>query len=103
MSALEYARLLMAKSRQDELVVEKLAGDPDVSDEVLGFHAQQAIEKLLKAVLTEGGIPFRRTHDLTELIDLLARESVQSSMFYVPGCGPEDLEPGTCSLKWSST
>ena len=34
------------------------------------FHAQQCIEKYLKARLIEAGIPFPRSHDLEELLDL---------------------------------
>ena len=45
--------------------------DPDTPDEVIGFHAQQAIEKMIKAVLSATGVAFRKTHDLTELIDLV--------------------------------
>jgi len=33
------------------------------------FHSQQCVEKYLKAFLTFYGIPFRKTHDLTELIN----------------------------------
>jgi HEPN domain-containing protein len=33
------------------------------------FHAQQLVEKYLKAYLTFYGKPFRKTHDLTELIN----------------------------------
>lgn len=36
------------------------------------FHAQQCAEKYLKARLQEAVIPFPKTHDLGELIDLLA-------------------------------
>ncbi|MGH8523004.1 MAG: HEPN domain-containing protein [Gammaproteobacteria bacterium] len=36
------------------------------------FHAQQVVEKALKAVLTIKRIDFRRTHDLEELANLLA-------------------------------
>lgn len=46
------------------------------SDEIIGFHAQQAVEKLLKALLSHRRIAFRRTHDLTELIDLLSANGV---------------------------
>ena len=35
------------------------------------FHAQQCIEKYLKARLMEAGIPFPKTHDLTYLLGLL--------------------------------
>ena len=33
------------------------------------FHAQQAIEKALKALLTASEIPFQRIHDLSRLLD----------------------------------
>lgn len=39
--------------------------------EGLCFHAQQAAEKALKAVLITHAIPFPRTHNITMLIDLL--------------------------------
>jgi HEPN domain-containing protein len=43
-----------------------------VRNSIVGFHCQQAVEKILKAVLSEYGVPFRRTHDLRELMDALA-------------------------------
>src|SRR6266508_6150751 len=33
------------------------------------FHTQQCAEKYLKAYLQEAEIPFRKTHDLAELLD----------------------------------
>lgn len=42
-----------------------------IDDETVGFHAQQAVEKCLKAVLSFSSISFRKTHDLQELMDLL--------------------------------
>lgn len=38
----------------------------------VGFHCQQAAEKYLKAFLTWHGVPFPKTHDLDELLDLAA-------------------------------
>jgi HEPN domain-containing protein len=35
------------------------------------FHAQQCAEKYLKARLQEAEIPFPKTHDLTQLLNLL--------------------------------
>jgi len=35
------------------------------------FHAQQCIEKYLKARLQEAGITFGKTHDLTSLLDIV--------------------------------
>lgn len=71
----EHAGLLLRKAAQDEFVFHRLADDPDCPDEVLGFHAQQAIEKMLKAALSLRRIPFRRTHDLAALILLLEDSS----------------------------
>ena len=38
---------------------------------LIAFHAQQAIEKALKAVLVRGGVEFPKTHDLEELLELI--------------------------------
>jgi HEPN domain-containing protein len=38
---------------------------------IVGFHVQQAIEKWIKAILTEQGVDFPRTHDLGALMTLL--------------------------------
>ncbi len=39
-----------------------------MEDDVVGFHAQQAVEKALKVALVLAGIPFPRTHDLDFLL-----------------------------------
>ena len=58
-------------AKRDEQAFRKLAADPSLHDSLAGFHAQQAVEKALKAVLAHAGIVFRRTHDIAELLDLL--------------------------------
>ena len=35
------------------------------------FHSQQCVEKYLKGRLQDDGTPFKKTHDLTVLLDLL--------------------------------
>jgi HEPN domain-containing protein len=42
---------------------------PDPFTNAICFHCQQCVEKYLKAYLTFFGKPFRKTHDLTELIN----------------------------------
>ena len=42
-----------------------------MSDEIVGFHCQQAAEKLLKAWLTQRAQPFPRTHNLLTLLELV--------------------------------
>jgi HEPN domain-containing protein len=71
MADITLAHALIDLAHQDLLVFRKLAADLDVGDTVLGFHAQQAVEKALKAVLAHAAVRHRRTHDIAELLDLL--------------------------------
>ena len=50
--------------------------DPSAPIEVFGFHAQQAAEKLLKAVLVSHGIEYPPTHQLVRLIDLVTSNGI---------------------------
>lgn len=68
---LEEAMLLLRKAREDADAVEKLASDQGIADSVVGFHAQQAAEKAMKAVLASRGDEFPWTHDLRHLMDRL--------------------------------
>lgn len=45
------------------------------------FHAQQAVEKYLKAALQQQGIAFSRTHDLAALLNLLPGENEEWNPF----------------------
>lgn len=74
--ARELALLLARKAKGDESVLEKLLDDPDVPDDVLGFHAQQAIEKRLKAVLAFREVDYDRTHSIGYLTSLLAHHGI---------------------------
>ena len=76
MQPLEHAKLLLRKAAQDDFVLRKLLADPQSPDDIIGFHAQQAVEKIFKAVLSAREIRFRRTHDLVELIDLLKTHGI---------------------------
>jgi len=51
-------------------------GNEGVLHEQVCFHAQQAVEKTLKAVLLFSKIDFPLTHDLEELIDILERAGI---------------------------
>jgi len=77
MEPLERAKLLLAKARDDETVLEEIISNEKIRDEIIGFHAQQAAEKLLKALLMAKNIPYRRTHDLRELIDLIRDNDIE--------------------------
>jgi HEPN domain-containing protein len=47
-----------------------LLSDATVPSRIACFHAQQAVEKALKAVLIAESIVFRKTHDITVLVGL---------------------------------
>ena len=71
----EVADLLLGKAASDLSAARLLARDLAQQDDVVGFHAQQAIEKSLKAVLAVRGLEIPRTHDLDLLTRLVARGS----------------------------
>ena len=63
----ELARFLLQKARQDLALVINVGDAEAVTDEIVGFHVQQAVEKAIKAVLTCLGIQYEYTHDLSLL------------------------------------
>lgn len=65
----------LAHARSD-LALAKLGLRADVLPEQLCFHAQQAVEKAFKAVLLHRRVDFPFTHDLSELLDTLARAGI---------------------------
>jgi len=60
-------RTLLIKAAEDEATLQ-IDG---ISDSILGFHAQQAVEKLMKALLSQLGVPYELTHALGRLQALL--------------------------------
>lgn len=61
----------LRKADHDLVVADAVRENAEGAD-LIAFHAQQAIEKALKAVLTAHQIPFPKTHDLLTLIDHLS-------------------------------
>ena len=71
---LRYARSDLAVARQSPAA--------DVLWETLCFHAQQAAEKSIKAVLVHRRTPFPYTHDLSDLVIRIE----QSGLAWPPIC-----------------
>jgi HEPN domain-containing protein len=78
----DFAKLLLRKARQDALVVEKLSSNPEIEDDVIGFHFQQVIEKSLKAILVAKNVKIRRTHDIRELLDLIKDNKISLPQWF---------------------
>jgi HEPN domain-containing protein len=64
------ARALFDAALRDRLTLRLLRDSGQAPEEVMGFHAQQACEKLIKTVLVMHGVVFERTHDLAALAAL---------------------------------
>jgi HEPN domain-containing protein len=69
----EQALLLLRKAAQDETLLDAVIASDQVSDEIIGFHCQQAAEKILKALLSDVGIRFRKTHEIGALMEMLGQ------------------------------
>ena len=82
MSALDHARGLLLMARKDFDAMRGMIGNPLFADDVFGFHAQQAIEKALKAWLAARSIDFPLTHDISRLLGLLEQAGVDVSLFW---------------------
>jgi HEPN domain-containing protein len=67
----ELADLLARKAQEDATAVREFAENPEIADGIIGFHAQQAVEKWLKAVMARRGIPQARIHDIGRLLQLI--------------------------------
>lgn len=73
----DQAELLLRKASEHQTVLDALMGDAGIADAVLGFHAQQAVEKALKAVLAARGLDFPWTHDLQLLLTRLGAAGIE--------------------------
>ncbi len=76
----EFAERLCRKASEDALAMRELAANPEIADSIVGFHAQQAVEKWLKSIIALRGLPQVRTHDLGRLADIVEADGAQ-----VPG------------------
>jgi len=82
----------LRKAESDLASAEILLGAGSRVTDVICFHCQQAIEKYLKAFLTDREVRFGRVHDLRTLLDLciqkdqdfeeLDKESLSELTFY---------------------
>lgn len=75
MNDIDHAHDLLKLAR---MVLKTLTGMPDretFAEAVFGFHAQQAIEKGLKAWLARMGTSYPKTHDLRLLLVLLEEKN----------------------------
>jgi HEPN domain-containing protein len=73
----EVAARLARKAQGDARAMRKLAPDVEIGDDIVGFHAQQAIEKWLKAIMASRDLGEARIHDIGRLVQLLEKDGVE--------------------------
>ncbi len=81
MSDTRCARMLLSASERDVEALQVMRDPATTSDEVFGFHVQQAAEKALKARIALLGDVYPLTHDIEELLDRLARRGSATEPF----------------------
>ncbi len=64
----------LEKAEDDWRLSHRLARDPESYTEATAFHAQQAVEKYLKAFLTWHQVEFPKTHDIKRLLKLASAQ-----------------------------
>ncbi|MDR3668931.1 MAG: HEPN domain-containing protein [Ignavibacteriaceae bacterium] len=72
MQNLEHAENMLTMSNKDFNALCGMMVNTDYfSNEIFGFHAQQAVEKAAKALLDIFSIEYKKIHDIGELFNLL--------------------------------
>lgn len=67
---LEQYKIFILKAKQDLSLVHEVVGNNNVAPEIMLFHTQQCVEKLIKALFSYNSIRFPKTHDLEDLVEL---------------------------------
>jgi len=74
MPDIDGARMLLNLAHKDLATMLVLKNADEVGDAAFGFHAQQAVEKALKAWLLMLGVSYPFTHSLDTLLGLIEDE-----------------------------
>ena len=82
MSDRKCARALVEAAKLDLRALQGMTDEEAFPDEIAGFHAQQAAEKLLKAWLAALGLVFPLTHDLGALLEILQEHEREAGRFH---------------------
>lgn len=92
--------MLLKLAERDYKTYRLLVNSPEIHMASAFFHAQQCVEKLMKAVLVSRGIIFRKTHNLVELSDLLVDDGVKPP---VESPTLDKLNPYAVGLRYGET
>lgn len=77
----EHAEQLLRMAAKDRTALAGMIDAQSFSEEVFGFHAQQTVEKALKAWIAALGSVYPKSHDISVLIKILKESGQDLSMF----------------------
>lgn len=77
----EHAEQLLGMAVKDHNALSGMLGTKNFSEEVFGFHAQQTVEKALKAWIAVLGSTYPKSHDVSALIKILKDAGQDLSQF----------------------
>jgi HEPN domain-containing protein len=81
MSDHDHALALLTMAEKDLRALGGMTDADTFADEIVGFHAQQAVEKAMKAWLAERSVAYPLTHDLSVLLGLLDDAGEEAAPF----------------------
>jgi len=90
---IEYAELLLRRANGDLQACRVLSRDTDIDDNIVGFHAQQAVEKAMKVVLALADADLPLTHDLKFLLRQLRETGTEP---------PDDISETSWLTPWAA-
>jgi len=77
----DHATQLLEMATKDHTALAHMLEASHFSEEVFGFHAQQVIEKALKAWIAALGLTYPKSHDVSVLIRILEDEGEDLGRF----------------------
>ncbi len=90
--------IYLVKAKQDLTLAIKNIDDNEIAPEIIFFHLQQAVEKMLKAILDFKGVVFKKTHDLFKLCELATKHNIPLPDFVDKLC---ELTPYAIEARYS--
>ena len=76
------ANMLFLMASKDLSALNVFIDSSEISEEIFGFHAQQAVEKVLKAWIAARGWQYPYGHDITALLRVLEKHSENVAMHW---------------------
>lgn len=82
MRGLDRAKTVFGMALKDYNAIIEMQNNQKIADEIFGFHAQQAVEKSLKAWIAALGLEYPQTHNLISLLAVLEEQHHDVAAFW---------------------